>query len=82
MWGLTAFLKMCSGAKVEFNPYGYGPEDFIIPKVSRAKSLLQHTEQLQHEQKVRACWDFFRKNAEQTGYGVKCKAVRIPVKSP
>ncbi|GMF33850.1 unnamed protein product [Phytophthora fragariaefolia] len=61
------------GARVEFNPYGYGPEDFNIPKVARAKSLLQHTEQLQHEQNVCAAWAFFRRQAEKTGYSVKCK---------
>lgn len=70
------------GARVEFNPYGYGPEDFVIPKVVRAKSLLQHTEQLQHEQLVRACWEFFRKNAEKSGYAVKCKSVRWLDTSP
>lgn len=63
------------GARVEFNPYGYGPEDFNIPKVARAKSLLQHTEQLQHEQNVCAAWAFFRRQAEKTGYSVKCKSV-------
>ncbi|KAL4169906.1 hypothetical protein KRP22_010817 [Phytophthora ramorum] len=62
------------GARVEFNPYGYGPEDFNIPKVARAKSLLQHTEQLQHEQNVCAAWTFFRRQAEKTGYSVKCKS--------
>ncbi|KAG6609374.1 Ankyrin repeat protein [Phytophthora cinnamomi] len=62
------------GARVEFNPYGYGPEDFNIPKVARAKSLLQHTEQLQHEQNVCSAWAFFRRQAEKTGYGVKCKS--------
>lgn len=61
---------------MEYNPYGYGPEDFIIPKVARAKSLLQHTEQLQHEENVKMCWDFFRKNSEKSGYGVKCRSVR------
>ncbi|KAF4323696.1 hypothetical protein BBO99_00001486 [Phytophthora kernoviae] len=60
------------GARVEFNPYGYGPEDFIIPKVARAKSLLQHTEQLQHEQNVCATWTFFRRQSERTGYKIKC----------
>eukprot|EP00644_Phytophthora_capsici_P002221 jgi/Phyca11/568002/estExt2_Genewise1.C_PHYCAscaffold_270228 len=62
------------GASVEFNPYGYGPEDFNIPKVARAKSLLQHTEQLQHEQNVCAAWAYFRRQAEKTGYSVKCKS--------
>ncbi|KAF1335401.1 hypothetical protein FI667_g1223, partial [Globisporangium splendens] len=62
------------GARVEYNPYGYGPEDFIIPKVARAKSLLQHTEQLQHEASVKSCWDFFRKHAKKTGYSVKCRS--------
>ncbi|RLN96272.1 hypothetical protein BBJ28_00018759 [Nothophytophthora sp. Chile5] len=62
------------GARVEFNPYGYGPEDFLIPKVVRAKSLLQHTEQLQHEQNVCASWTFFRRQAEKAGYGVKCSS--------
>lgn len=62
---------------MEYNPYGYGPEDFIIPKVARAKSLLQHTEQLQHEENVKMCWDFFRKNSEKSGYGVKCRSVRV-----
>ncbi|KAL3673522.1 hypothetical protein V7S43_001230 [Phytophthora oleae] len=62
------------GASVEFNPYGYGPEDFNIPKVARAKSLLQHTEQLQHEQNVCASWTYFRRQAEKTGYSVKCKS--------
>ncbi|KAG2769647.1 hypothetical protein JG687_00000776 [Phytophthora cactorum] len=62
------------GASVEFNPYGYGPEDFNIPKVARAKSLLQHTEQLQHEQNVCAAWAYFRRQAEKSGYGVKCKS--------
>lgn len=61
---------------MEYNPYGYGPEDFIIPKVARAKSLLQHTEQLQHEASVKSCWDYFRKNAKKTGYSVKCRSVR------
>lgn len=61
------------GASVEFNPYGYGPEDFNIPKVARAKSLLQHTEQLQHEQNVFAAWTYFRRQAERDGYRVKCK---------
>ncbi|CEG47487.1 FOG: Ankyrin repeat [Plasmopara halstedii] len=61
------------GASVEFNPYGYGPEDFNIPKVARAKSLLQHTEQLQHEQNVFAAWTYFRRQAERDGYSVKCK---------
>ncbi|KAE9354671.1 hypothetical protein PR003_g3244 [Phytophthora rubi] len=62
------------GARVEFNPYGYGPEDFNIPKVTRAKSLLQHTEQLQHEQNVCSSWAFFRRQAEKSGYSVKCKS--------
>ncbi|ETI40509.1 hypothetical protein F441_14051 [Phytophthora nicotianae CJ01A1] len=62
------------GASVEFNPYGYGPEDFNIPKVARAKSLLQHTEQLQHEQNVCAAWTYFRRQAEKSGYSVKCKS--------
>ncbi|KAG7392516.1 hypothetical protein PHYPSEUDO_000204 [Phytophthora pseudosyringae] len=62
------------GARVEFNPYGYGPEDFNIPKVARAKSLLQHTEQLQHEQNVCASWTYFRRQAEKSGYSVKCKS--------
>lgn len=62
------------GVQVEFNPYGYGPEDFIIPKVARAKSLLQHTEQLQHEQNVCATWAFFRRQAEKAGYSVKCSS--------
>jgi hypothetical protein len=63
------------GARVEFNPYGYGPEDFNIPKVARAKSLLQHTEQLQHEQHVVAAWTYFRRQAEKSGYGIKCSSV-------
>jgi hypothetical protein len=62
------------GARVEYNPYGYGPEDFLIPKVAHAKSLLQHTEQLQHEDKVKACWEYFRKNSEKSGYRVKCRS--------
>ncbi|POM79507.1 Hypothetical protein PHPALM_2809, partial [Phytophthora palmivora] len=62
------------GARVEFNPYGYGPEDFNIPKVARAKSLLQHTEQLQHEQNVCAAWTYFRRQAEKAGYSIKCKS--------
>ncbi|KAI9995509.1 hypothetical protein PInf_012574 [Phytophthora infestans] len=62
------------GASVEFNPYGYGPEDFNIPKVARAKSLLQHTEQLQHEQNVCSAWMYFRRQAEKSGYSVKCKS--------
>lgn len=61
---------------MEFNPYGYGPEEFIIPKVARAKSLLQHTAQLQHEQNVKAAWEYFRRNAEKSGYGVQCNSVR------
>ncbi|KAI9908004.1 hypothetical protein PsorP6_004149 [Peronosclerospora sorghi] len=62
------------GARVEFNPYGYGPEDFNIPKVARAKSLLQHTEQLQHEQNVCAAWTYFRRQAEKAHYRIKCKS--------
>uniref|UniRef100_A0AAV1VM52 PDZ domain-containing protein n=1 Tax=Peronospora matthiolae TaxID=2874970 RepID=A0AAV1VM52_9STRA len=62
------------GARVEFNPYGYGPEDFNIPKVARAKSLLQHTEQLQHEQNVCAAWAYFRRQAEKSNFSVKCKS--------
>ncbi|GLD91697.1 hypothetical protein PINS_up000230 [Pythium insidiosum] len=63
------------GARVQYNPYGYGPEDFVIPKVTKAKSLLQHTEQLQHEKNVKHCWDFFRRHAEQaTGYLLQCRS--------
>ncbi|RMX69816.1 hypothetical protein DD238_000591 [Peronospora effusa] len=62
------------GARVEFNPYGYGPEDFNIPKVARAKSLLQHTEQLHHEQNVCAAWTYFRRQAEKSNYSIKCKS--------
>ncbi|CAI5712253.1 unnamed protein product [Hyaloperonospora brassicae] len=62
------------GARVEFNPYGYGPEDFNIPKVARAKSLLQHTEQLQHEQNVCSAWAYFRRQAEKSNFSVKCKS--------
>ncbi|CAH0516192.1 unnamed protein product [Peronospora belbahrii] len=62
------------GARVEFNPYGYGPEDFNIPKVARAKSLLQHTEQLQHEQNVCTAWAYFRRQAEKSNYSIKCKS--------
>ncbi|TMW60641.1 hypothetical protein Poli38472_000683 [Pythium oligandrum] len=62
------------GANVTYNPYGYGPEDFIIPKVIKAKSLLQHTEQLQHEKNVKACWEYFRRQAEKSGYAVKCRS--------
>ena len=63
------------GARVEFNPYGYGPEDFNIPKVACAKSLLQHTEQLHHEQNVCAAWTYFRRQAEKSNYSIKCKSV-------
>ncbi|GMF10341.1 unnamed protein product [Phytophthora lilii] len=71
------------GARVEFNPYGYGPEDFNIPKVARAKSLLQHTEQLQHEQNVCAAWAFFRRQAEKSGYSIKCKSpLKITFQAP
>ncbi|KAJ0409692.1 hypothetical protein ATCC90586_007481 [Pythium insidiosum] len=63
------------GARVQYNPYGYGPEDFVIPKVIKAKSLLQHTEQLQHEKNVKDCWDFFRRHAElATGYVLQCRS--------
>lgn len=61
-------------ARVEYNPYGYGPEDFVIPKVVKAKSLLQHTEQLQHEKNVKECWTYFRRQAERSGYAVKCRS--------
>ena len=63
------------GSRIEFNPYGYGPEDFNIPKVARAKSLLQHTEQLQHEQNVCSAWAYFRRQAEKSNFSVKCKSV-------
>lgn len=65
------------GAHVEYNPYGYGPEDFIIPKVIKAKSLLQHTEQLQHEKNVQRCWSFLRQQAEASGYSVSCRSVCV-----
>ncbi|DBA03278.1 TPA: hypothetical protein N0F65_011637 [Lagenidium giganteum] len=62
------------GARADMNPYGYGPEDFITAKVARAKSLLQHTEQLQHETNVKLCWEYFRRQAEKSGYAVKCES--------
>ncbi|CCI39242.1 unnamed protein product [Albugo candida] len=58
------------GVCIAHNPYGYGPEDFIVPKVSKASSLLQHTEQLTHEENVRSSWNYFHNECRSLGYAL------------
>ncbi|ETV66456.1 hypothetical protein, variant 3 [Aphanomyces astaci] len=57
------------GADVSFNRFGYcGDMDLLFPRIVHARSLLQHTEQLTHNDQVQRCWSIFHRHMQSTGY--------------
>ncbi|OQR81124.1 hypothetical protein ACHHYP_16743 [Achlya hypogyna] len=70
------------GAVVEYNIFGFGPNDISFPRVTKARSLLQHTEQLSHETAVRTCWAIFDKHMHDRGYGLSVSSTTHEFKKP
>ncbi|KAF0713232.1 Aste57867_4448 [Aphanomyces stellatus] len=72
------------GAAIAYNRYGFcGEMDLLFPRIVKAQSLLQHTEQLTHNQQVKLCWSIFAQQMEKLGYTLQTHAsLRHAFKSP
>ncbi|OQR99180.1 hypothetical protein THRCLA_06577 [Thraustotheca clavata] len=70
------------GVAVEYNIFGFGFTDLSFPRIQKARSLLQHTEQLSHEIAVRQCWTNFDKHMHERGYGLSITSFTHEFKKP
>ncbi|ETV91649.1 hypothetical protein H310_13895 [Aphanomyces invadans] len=72
-------------ADVAHNRFGYcGEIDLLFPRILHAQSLLQHTEQLTHNDQVHQCWSIFHRHIRAAGYNLHTHtgALVHPFKSP
>ncbi|KAG9398082.1 hypothetical protein AC1031_015003 [Aphanomyces cochlioides] len=71
------------GAAVTFNRFGFcGDMDLLFPRIVKAQSLLQHTEQLSHNQQVKLCWSIFHRHILDQGYMLEVAAPLHAFRSP